>query len=123
MRLVKSKIAPNPKEVKYWVDLSADKYGRIIKIHNGMKWIPLSDGEGGSSNYNDLNNKPSINGVILEGNVEFDMSKYVEEDELASIIPEEYVTETELSNATYSKEEVHDIISNVEGTNAWNDVQ
>lgn len=134
MNIVKSKIAPNPKEVRYWADLTADKYGKIIKIFDGINWVPLSaaGGSGGTSNYNDLVNKPSINGVTLMGNVALntldiqaasEMDKYAEDTEVPSLIPEEYVTETELSDNTYSKEEIADIISNVEGTNAWNDVQ
>lgn len=134
MNIVKSKIAPNPKEVRYWADLTADKYGRIIKIFDGINWVPFNaaGGSGGTSDYNDLVNKPSINGVTLMGNVALntldiqaasEMDKYAEDTEVPSLIPEEYITETELSDNTYSKEEIADIISNVEGTNAWNDVQ
>lgn len=133
MKIVSSKIAPNPKEVKYWADLTADKYGKIIKIFDGTKWVPLNAAGGsGSSNYNDLDNKPSINGVTLMGNVALnsldiqaasEMDKYAEDTEVASLIPNDYVTETELTDHTYNKEEINEIVSNVEGTNAWNDVQ
>ena len=134
MNIVRSKVAPNPKEVKYWADLTADKYGKIIKIFDGKQWVPLSAEGGGSgtSNYNDLKNKPSINGVTLMGNVALntldiqaasEMDKYAEDTEVASLIPDNYVTETELADVTYSKEEIADIVSNVEGSNAWNDVQ
>lgn len=133
MKIVSSKIAPNPKEVKYWADLTADKYGKIIKIFNGTEWVALSAAGGsGSNNYNDLDNKPSINGVTLMGNVALntldiqaasEMDKYAEDTEVSSLIPEEYVTETELTEHTYSKEEISEIVSNVEGSNAWNDVQ
>lgn len=133
MNIVSSKTAPNPKEVKYWADLTADKYGKIIKIFNGTKWVPLSaSGVEGVSDYSDLDNKPSINGVTLMGNVPLsslgiqsssDMDKYVEDSEIASLIPDDYITESELADATYSKEEIADIMSNVEGSNIWNDVQ
>lgn len=133
MKIVSSKIAPNPKEVKYWADLTADAYGKIIKIFNGTEWVPLvTAGGSGSSNYNDLDNKPSINGVTLMGNVALntldiqaasEMDKYAEDTEVASLIPDDYVTETELTEHSYSKEEITEIVSNVEGSNAWNDVQ
>lgn len=134
MNIVRSKVAPNPKEVKYWADLTADKYGKVIKIFNGKQWISLSaeGGSGGTSNYNDLKNKPSINGVTLMGNVALntldiqaasEMGKYAEDTEVASLIPDNYVTETELAEHSYSKEEITEIVNNVEGSNAWNDVQ
>lgn len=33
-----SVIAPNPKEVKYWIDLSLDPYGAAIKYFDGEEW-------------------------------------------------------------------------------------
>ena len=33
-----SKNAPNPKEVIYWVDLTADPTGGVIKTFDGKKW-------------------------------------------------------------------------------------
>lgn len=37
--IVQSTIAPNPTEVKYWADLSADRNGGLIKVYDGSKWI------------------------------------------------------------------------------------
>lgn len=43
-RITRSYIAPNPKEFEYWVDLSADPKGNIIKYYaGGSKWLPLND--------------------------------------------------------------------------------
>lgn len=43
-RITRSYIAPNPKEFEYWVDLSADPKGNIIKYYAGdSKWLPLND--------------------------------------------------------------------------------
>jgi len=43
-RITRSYIAPNPKEFKYWVDLSADPKGNVIKYYaGGSKWLPLND--------------------------------------------------------------------------------
>lgn len=43
-RITRSYIAPNPKEFDYWVDLSADPKGNVIKYYAGnSKWKPLND--------------------------------------------------------------------------------
>lgn len=42
-RITRSYIAPNPKEFDYWVDLSADPKGNVIKYYAGSKWLPLND--------------------------------------------------------------------------------
>lgn len=43
-RITRSYIAPNPKEFEYWVDLSADPKGDVIKYYaGGSKWLPLND--------------------------------------------------------------------------------
>lgn len=44
-RITRSYIAPNPKEFEYWIDLSADPKGNVIKYYaGGSKWLPLNDG-------------------------------------------------------------------------------
>lgn len=44
IRITRSYIAPNPKEFEYWVDLSADPKGNVIKYYaEGSKWLPLND--------------------------------------------------------------------------------
>lgn len=128
-----SEIAPNPAEVKYWADLRADSFGKVIKVYVKGKWEPIAitninvDGE---ISYELLKNKPSINGVILEGNVTLDklgiqssddMSRFVEDDELATLIPQEYVTEDELTRDVYTKEQVDNMINSVEQDH-WIDV-
>lgn len=43
-RITRSYIAPNPKEFEYWVDLSADPKGNVIKYYaGGSKWLPLAE--------------------------------------------------------------------------------
>lgn len=43
-RITRSYIAPNPKEFEYWVNLSADPKGNVIKYYaGGSKWLPLND--------------------------------------------------------------------------------
>lgn len=34
--------APNPMEVTYWIDLSEDANGNVIKTYDGKKWIPIN---------------------------------------------------------------------------------
>lgn len=45
INFVASKYAPNPKEVTYWVDLSADQNGNTIKTYNydQKEWIPINN--------------------------------------------------------------------------------
>lgn len=43
-RIIRSYIAPNPKEFDYWVDLTTDPKGNVIKYYAGdSKWLPLND--------------------------------------------------------------------------------
>ena len=43
-RITRSYIAPNPKEFDYWVDLTTDPKGHVIKYYAGdSKWLPLND--------------------------------------------------------------------------------
>lgn len=41
---IASKYAPNPKEVSYWIDLTADSTGNVIKSYSPdlKRWIPLN---------------------------------------------------------------------------------
>lgn len=39
MKTIESKIAPNPKEARIWVDLGADPNGSVQKYWKGGKWI------------------------------------------------------------------------------------
>jgi hypothetical protein len=57
-RITRSYIAPNPKEFEYWVDLSADPKGNVIKYYaGGSKWLPLN---------NDTDNDQSARIAALE---------------------------------------------------------
>ena len=38
IRFLASTIAPKPEEIEYWIDLSEDRYGCIIKCYNGVEW-------------------------------------------------------------------------------------
>lgn len=43
------KVAPKPEEVSFWIDISADPYGRIWKYWDGDDWQPLSMGGSGGA--------------------------------------------------------------------------
>lgn len=42
--------APNPMEVTYWIDLSEDANGNVIKTYDGKKWIPINNKEDNTHN-------------------------------------------------------------------------
>lgn len=42
--------APNPMEVTYWIDLSEDANGNVIKTYDGKKWIPINNKEDNTQN-------------------------------------------------------------------------
>lgn len=43
-RIIRSYIAPNPKEFDYWVDLTEYPKGNVIKYYAGnSKWLPIND--------------------------------------------------------------------------------
>lgn len=73
IKFIESKIAPNPKEYTYWIDLTEDIYGKTIKYFNGSEWEIMN----GDSNQNQeieqiknqLNNKvDKVNGKQLSTN-------------------------------------------------------
>lgn len=45
--------APNPMEVTYWIDLSENANGNVIKTYDGKKWIPLNN-QGGDQDLAEL---------------------------------------------------------------------
>ena len=45
-KIIQSTIAPNPNEASQWVDLSADPYGKVVKVFDGTKWVQNNDETG-----------------------------------------------------------------------------
>lgn len=41
IKFVESKVAPNPKECTYWVDIKEDPYFGSIKKYDGKKWVNI----------------------------------------------------------------------------------
>lgn len=59
-RMTRSYVAPNHLEFDYWVDLTSDPKGNVIKYYaGGSKWLPIND---------DTNNDQSLKIQQLENN-------------------------------------------------------
>lgn len=67
IKFLAANVAPKPDEVSYWVDISANPYGGVIKYYDGYDWIKL-DQDSIAEDYLKLRNKPTLNGVVIEGN-------------------------------------------------------
>lgn len=130
-----SEVAPNPKEVTYWADLRANSYGKVIKVFVDGKWEPIivtNTSESGEISYELLKNKPTINGVTLQGNVTLESlgiqsvdeldKVFVNENELIDKMDDSFVTEEELFTDIYTKEQVNEIVKNNSSSSNWIDV-
>ena len=99
----------NPPATPYvlWIKAGANNINTLHIYDGGWRKIGTSSGEG-TSNYNDLENKPKINNVVLEGNLSL--------EELGIIIPDlkNYVTEGALNTALLEYAKKSDIPS-IEG--------
>ena len=99
----------NPPATPYvlWVKAGANNINTLHIYDGGWRKIGTSSGEG-TSDYNDLENKPKINNVVLEGNLSL--------EELGIIIPDlkNYVTEDALNTALLEYAQKSDIPS-IEG--------
>lgn len=90
-----------------WIKAGDNNINTLYVYDGGWRKIGTSSGEG-TSNYNDLENKPKINNVILEGNLSL--------EELGIIIPDlkNYVTGDALNTALLEYAKKSDIPS-IEG--------
>lgn len=84
--------APNPMEVTYWIDLSEDANGNVIKTYDGKKWIPINNKEDNTQNsqieqmmiqINEKANKKDVY-TIAQTNDAINRSKTVVENVLTS---------------------------------------
>lgn len=100
----------NPPATPYvlWVKAGANNINTLHVYDGGWRKIGTSSGEGGTSDYTDLENKPKINNVVLDGNLSL--------EDLGIIIPnlENYVTKEALNTALSDYAKKTDIPS-VEG--------
>lgn len=90
-----------------WIKAGDNNINTLYVYDGGWRKIGSSSGEG-TSDYNDLENKPKINNVVLEGNLSL--------KELGIIIPDlkNYVTEDALNTALFEYAQKSDIPS-IEG--------
>lgn len=90
-----------------WIKAGDNNINTLYVYDGGWRKIGTSSG-GGTSDYNDLENKPKINNVVLEGNLTL--------DDLGIIIPDlkNYITEDALNTALLEYAKKTDIPS-VEG--------
>lgn len=90
-----------------WIKAGDNNINTLYVYDGGWRKIGTSSGEG-TSNYNDLENKPKINNVVLEGNLSL--------EELGIIIPDlkNYVTGDALNTALLEYAKKSDIPS-IEG--------
>lgn len=100
----------NPPATPYvlWIKAGANNINTLYIYDGGWRKIGTSSGEGGTSDYTDLENKPKINNVVLDGNLSL--------EDLGIIIPnlENYVTKEALNTALSDYAKKTDIPS-VEG--------
>lgn len=76
-----------------WIKAGDNNINTLYMYEGGWRKIGTSSG-GGTSDYNDLENKPRINNVVLEGNLTLqelgiilpDLSKYVTEEALSKTL-------------------------------------
>lgn len=99
----------NPPATPYvlWIKAGANNINTLHIYDGGWRKIGTSSG-GGTSDYNDLENKPKINNVVLEGNLTL--------NDLGIIIPDlkNYITEDALNTALLEYAKKSDIPS-IEG--------
>lgn len=115
----------NPPATPYvlWVKAGANNVNTLHIYDGGWKKIGTSSGEGGTSDYTDLENKPKINNIVLEGNLSL--------EDLGIVIPslENYVTRealnTALSNYALRSElpDIENLATKTEVTNAISNQQ
>lgn len=99
----------NPPATPYvlWIKAGANNINTLYIYDGGWRKIGTSSGEG-TSDYSDLENKPKINNVVLEGNLSL--------EDLGIIIPDlkNYITEDALNTALLNYAKKSDIPS-IEG--------
>lgn len=86
IKFSKQGIEPNPQEVDYWVDITANPYGGNIKYFDGVNWIDLTSGEGGNIDLNRYYTKVETNILLSKkASVESVESK-VDDAEIADLV-------------------------------------
>lgn len=98
INFVASKYAPNPTEVAYWIDLSADSSGNVIKSNTDGMWIPIN-------NSDNADQTEQINQIKSNLNAEISRATQAEQN-LATTL----ATKAD-GEAVYTKQEITDIVN------------
>ena len=101
INFVASKYAPNPTEVAYWIDLSADSSGNVIKSNTNGMWIPINN----INNSDNTDQTEQINQIKSNLNAEISRATQAEQN-LATTL----ATKAD-SGAVYTKQETTDIVN------------
>lgn len=69
MDYIASKIAPHHKNTKYWVDLSENPYGGIIKFWNGNTWDYVNNADDQDRDITEIQNYiKNLSGTVIDDN-------------------------------------------------------
>lgn len=78
-------VQPNPEEIDYWVDLSDNPYGGIIKYFNGTKWVRLA-ASGGTPDLSNYYTKTQVNKLLNDKANISDVDSKVDDEEVKDVI-------------------------------------
>lgn len=85
IKFSKQTIHPNPKEVDYWVDISKNPYGNVIKYFNGQDWVDLAY-TGGLPDLSSYYTKVQVNELLNKKADAVEVDKLVSDEEIANVI-------------------------------------
>lgn len=78
-------VQPNPEEIDYWVDLSANPYGGSIKYFNGTEWVRLA-ASGGTPDLSNYYTKTQVNKLLNDKANIGDVDSKVDDEEVKDVI-------------------------------------
>lgn len=78
-------VQPNPEEIDYWVDLSDNPYGGIIKYFNGTEWVRLA-ASGGIPDLSNYYTKTQVNKLLNDKANISDVDSKVDDEEVKDVI-------------------------------------
>lgn len=85
IKFSKQTIHPNPKEVDYWIDISKNPYGNVIKYFNGQDWVDLAY-TGGLPDLSSYYTKVQVNELLNKKADAVEVDKLVSDEEIANVI-------------------------------------
>lgn len=107
INFVASKYAPNPTEVAYWIDLSADSSGNVIKSNTDGMWIPIN-------NSDNADQTEQINQIKSNLNAEISRATQAEQN-LATTLATKADSEKVTVNNTLTSDSIVEALSAAQG--------